>query len=124
MNRSVSAVRGANSRLDAIGDDEQLIKCEERGNLQLVRLNLAERGPDRGVFIRRILQLHQRKGQTVYKQEDIWPARALAFNDSELIDCNPVIVFRILKVDDAHHAPPIVPSRRVYSTVTPSTSRW
>ena len=48
---------GADARLEAVGDDQQGVVREERGNLCLVGLKLLEGRPDGGVLVGRVLEL-------------------------------------------------------------------
>ena len=115
---------GADSSLDAVGDHEDLVHGEQGGEFGLVGLELLPSGPDRRVFVRRVLELDHAQRQTVDKLQDVGPAGVLMLRNGKLIDSQPVIVGRVLEIDRAW-APRTVPSTERYSTVTPSTNiRW
>ena len=86
--------------LDAIGDHEDLVHGEQSGEFRLVGLELLPSGPDRRVFVRRVLEFNHAQRQTVDEQHDVQSASILVFRDSELIDSQPVIVGGILEIDD------------------------
>ena len=53
---------------------------KERRDLRLVGLELLEGGPDRGVLVRRVLQLDHRQRQAVDEQHHIRPAGVLVLD--------------------------------------------
>ena len=89
----------ADARLHAVGDDQQRVGGEQRGDLGLVGLELLEGGPDRGVLVGRVLQLDDRQRQAVDEEHDVRPAVVLVLDDGELVDGQPVVVVGIVEVD-------------------------
>ena len=48
-----------------------------------------------------VLQLDDRERQAVDEEHDVRPAVVLALDDGELVDRQPVVVLRVVEVDDA-----------------------
>ena len=89
----------ADPRLDAVGDDQQIVEGEEGGDHGLVRLELLEGGPNRGVLVGGVLQLDNHKRQAVNEEHNVQPARVLVLADGELVDGEPLVVVGIGEVD-------------------------
>jgi len=58
-------------------------------------------GPDRGVLVGWILQFDHGKRQAVDEQDNVWSPRVLALRNGKLVDGEPVVVFRMIEIDDA-----------------------
>ncbi len=67
----------------AVGDDQQLVTGEERGELGLVGPQRVERGPDTGPLVGRCLQLEQGQGQTIDEDHHVQAAQAPVFQHRE-----------------------------------------
>ena len=93
---------GADAGMDAVGDDQRLVEGEEGGDLLFVGLKLVEGGPDGGVLGGRVLQFHDRQRQAVDEEHDIGAALVAVFDDGELVDRQPVVVVRVVEIEDAH----------------------
>ena len=91
--------------LDAIGDHENLVHGEQGGQFRLVGLELLPSGPDRRLLVRRVLELNHTQRQTVDEQHDVRPPGVPFLRNGELIDSQPVIVVRVLEVDDTDLRP-------------------
>ena len=61
---------GADARVNAVGDDQRLVEGEQGWNLPFVGLELVEGGPDGGVLVRGVLQLHDRQRQAKCRRCD------------------------------------------------------
>ncbi len=75
-------------------------------------------------LIRSILQLQNAQRQAVDENHRVWPAVMLAFNDRELVHCQPIVCVGVIEIHEADNfARRCVthPSRR-HSTAMPSTS--
>ena len=59
---------GAEARLRAVRDDEQLVHREQRGQLGLVGLELLPRRPDVGLLVGRVLELDHAERQAIDEQ--------------------------------------------------------
>ena len=88
----------ADTRLHAVGDDQQRVRSEERRDLGLVGLELLEGRPDGGVLVRRVLELDDRQRQAVDEEHDVRPAAVLVLHHGELVDRQPVVGGRVLEV--------------------------
>ena len=78
---------------------------EERGDFLLVGLQLLPGFPDRGVLVGRVLQFDDAQRQPVDEDHDVGPAVVLALDDRELVDRQPVVVGRVVVVDELHPVP-------------------
>jgi len=105
-----------NARLDSVGDDEQRIGSKKRGHFGLVCLELIEGAPDRGVFVRRVLEFDHGERQAIDEQHDVRSARVPVLNDGELVDRQPVIGLQRVKSKSITRAcaPRIPPSASRY----------
>ena len=54
--------------------------------------------PNRGFLVRQVLELDQTERKAVDEQHDIGPPLALALDDGELIDCQPVVAGGVVEV--------------------------
>ena len=95
----------ADAGLQPVRDDQGLVVVEERGDLLLVGLQLLPGFPDRGVLVGRVLQFDHAQRQAVDEDHDVGPAVVLALDDRELIDRQPVVVGRVVVVDELHPVP-------------------
>ena len=101
--------QGADTGIEPVRDHERGVEGKQRGDFDLVGLQLLPRGPDGGLFIDRVLQLDDRLRQAVDEQHHVRTAFVPVFHDSELAHREPVVVCRVVEVDDvdlvaAHHA--------------------
>ena len=92
-------------RLHPVGHDQRRVVREQGRDLRLVRLELLEGGPDRGVLVGRVLELDDRERQPVHEQHDVRAAGVLTLGHGELVDREPVVVLRRVEVDDARLRP-------------------
>ena len=90
---------GADARLQAVGNNQHRVVDEQRRDLLLVGLELCERLPDVGVFIRRIFQFNDAKRQAVDENHHIGTAVDLAFNHGELVHHEPVVIVHVGKIN-------------------------
>ena len=93
---------GADAGMDAVGDDQRLVEGEQGGDLPFVGLKLVEGGPDGGVLGGRVLQFHDRQRQAVDEEHDVGAALVAVFDDGELVDRQPVVIVRVVEIQDAH----------------------
>ena len=89
----------ADARLDSVRNQQRLVVSEQRLNLGLVGLQLLIGIPDRRVLVRGILQLDNTERKAVDEDDDIRPPVVFVFDDGELIDGEPVVVVRIIEID-------------------------
>jgi hypothetical protein len=75
-----------------------VVRGEERRDLGLVGLELLEGRPDRGVLVRRVLQLHDGQRQAVHEEHKVRPAAVLVLRHGELVDRQPVVGVCVVKV--------------------------
>ena len=83
---------------------------EQRRDLMFVSLKLVESRPDAGVFIRGIFQFNDAQWQAVNEDHHVRPPVMLPFDDCELVDRVPIIVFWLVVVqemDNLHANAPI-----------------
>jgi hypothetical protein len=92
--------KGSDAGLDAIGDDEDFVTGEQRGNVAFIGLELTEGVADGGVLVGHILELEKGERDAVHKNDDVGAAIGAIFNDGELIDGSPIVVFRFIKVEE------------------------
>ena len=85
-----------------IGDDEEFVCSEKAWDLGLVCIDLFARCLDRGILVRRILQLDHGQREAIDEDDDVRPSIVLAFDDRELVHDEPVVRFRMLEVDQLH----------------------
>ena len=90
----------ADARLHAVRDDQHRVAGEEGGDLRLISLELVEGGPDGGVLIGGVLQLDHGEWQAVDEDHHVRPPLVLALRHGELVDRQPVVVGRVVEVDD------------------------
>ena len=90
---------GADARLQAVGNNQHRVVDEQRRDLLLVGLKLLERLPDVGVFVRRIFQFDDTQRQAVDENHDVGAAVVLAFNHRELVHHQPVVVVRVIEIN-------------------------
>jgi hypothetical protein len=69
-------------------------------------------GPDGGVFGDSVLELDESKREAVYEEHHVRPADVMVLGDGELVDGEPVVVFRIVEVQ---HAGLGAPERAVFA---------
>jgi len=82
----------ADPRLQAVRDDQDFVVRKEGWNLVLVRLQLAERGPEGGVLVDGVLQLDHHQRKAVDENHDVGPSVVLIFDHRELIHRQPVVL--------------------------------
>ena len=90
----------AHARLDSVRSDERRVEGEQVREFGLVGLDLVPGRPDRGLLVRRVLELDQTKRKAVDEQHDVRPPLVLAVDDSELVDRQPVVVGGVIEVED------------------------
>ena len=90
---------GADARLQPVGNNQHGVVDEQRRNLLLVSLELCERLPDVGVFVRRIFQFNDAQRQAVDENHHVGAAVVLAFDHGELVHHEPVVIFRVGKIN-------------------------
>jgi hypothetical protein len=88
----------ADTRLHAVGDDQQRARGEERRDFGFVGLELLEGRPDRGILVRRVFELYDRQRQAVDEEHDVRSAAMLVLRHGELVDRQPVVGGRVLEV--------------------------
>ena len=81
-------------------DHQRRVHGEQRGQLGFVGLELIPGRPDRGVLVRRVLQLDHAQRQTVHEKHHVRPPRVAVLGDAELVDRQPVVGIGFLEVDD------------------------
>ena len=86
--------------LDSVRNHQRLIHGEQRGQLGFVGLELIPRRSDSRVLVRRVLQLDHAQRQAVDEQQHVRPACVSVFGHAELVNRQPVVVGRGLKVDN------------------------
>ena len=91
----------ADARLQSVRHDERSVEGEQRGDLRLVGLQLLEGGPDRGVFVGRVLQLDNRQRQAINEQHNVGSPFASALDHGELVHREPVVGLRFVEVEHA-----------------------
>ena len=96
----------ADPRLDPVGDHEGGVHGEQRRKLGLVGPELLPRAPDSRVLVRRVLELDHPERQAVYEQHYIRAALVLVLDDGELVDRQPVVVGRVVEIDNTGLRPP------------------
>ena len=67
-----------------------------------VRLELVERLPDAGVFVRRVLEFQQHQRQAIDEQDDVRAAGFVRAFDGELVDGPPLVLLGVRPVNQAH----------------------
>jgi len=86
--------------IQSIGNDEQFVVVKEGGDLLLVGLQLVEGGPEGGVLVGGVLELDDGDGQPVDENDDIRAAVVVfGTDDGELVEDEPIVIFRIFKID-------------------------
>ena len=97
-------VRGerTDARLQPVAQDKSGVVVEKRRNLGLVRLQLGEGAPDRGVLVHSVLQLEQGERQPVEEQNNVWASVVLSLDDRELVHRQPVVAVHTGEVDQSH----------------------
>ena len=90
----------ADTRFQSVGHDQHGVEGKQRWDFGLIRLKLLERRPDRGVLVYGTLQLDDPQWQAVSEKHDVGPPLALVLDNSELIDGEPVVGFRVVEVKD------------------------
>jgi hypothetical protein len=95
----------ADARMGSVGNDQNFVVVEKGTYLLLIRLQLLERRPNGGVFIGRILQFKHREWQAIDEDHDIRPPVVLPLDNRELVHSQPVVDFRMIKIDQAHPVP-------------------
>ena len=93
--------QGADAGVESVRHHERGVEGEQRRDFRLVGLQLPPGGPDGGVFVGRVLQFDDRQRQAVDEQHHVGAALAPVFDHGELVDCQPVVVGRVVEVDDA-----------------------
>src|SRR5450755_3603005 len=91
---------GARACLDAIGDDQDFVIGEERGDLRFVGLELLKRALERSFFVAGIFEFDDDQRQAVDEDDDI-RAAFLDLGDGELVDDEPVVFIEALEIDEA-----------------------
>ena len=99
LNHSRPAVSVPYSGLVPVGDHERLVHGEEGRQLGPVGLELLPGGPDRGVLVRRVLQLDDSQRQAVDEQYHVGPPGVPVLCDGELVDGQEVVGVRLVEVD-------------------------
>ena len=89
----------ADARLQAVGNNQHRVVDEQRRDLLLVGLELRERLPDVGVFVRRIFQFNDAQRQAVDENHHVRAAVVLAFDHRELVHHQPVVIFHVGKIN-------------------------
>lgn len=89
----------ADPGLQPVAHHEHGVVGQQRGDFRLVGLHLGVGGPDRRVFVGRVLQLDQGQRQTVDEDHDIGPPVVLSFDHRELLDRQPVVRIDVVEVD-------------------------
>ena len=92
----------ADAGLQPVGDDQHLVVDEQRRDLLLVGLQLVEGVPDRGVLVAGVLQFDHAQRQAVDEHHDVGPAVVPGLDHRELVDHQPVVVVRVVVVDQPH----------------------
>ena len=67
---------------------------------------MAPRGPDGGVLVHRIFEFDDTQREAVDEQDDVRPPLMVPFPDGELFKRQPVVVVRVVEVDDPSLRPP------------------
>ena len=96
--------------LQAVRDDQRLVVVEQRRNFLLVGLQLVPGVPDRGVLVGGVLEFDHAQRQPVDEHHDVGPAVVLALDHRELVDDQPIVVGRLVEIDQPH---PIAANRAV-----------
>ncbi len=91
----------ADAGLCPIGGHQRHVAREQRRDLRLVGLELAEGVPHRGVLLGRVLELQDGQRQAVHEQHDLRAPLVLAFHDGELVDRQPVVVGWVVEVEQS-----------------------
>lgn len=94
-----SGGEGADLGVEAIGDDQPLVVGEEAGDVVFVGLELVEGLVDVGVFVCGVFEFDDGDGQPVEEKNDVRTAVGV-FVDGELVYGEPVVVARLLEVDE------------------------
>src|SRR5207249_10996387 len=81
----------ADARFESIGDNCRCVVMHQRRNLLLVGLHLVVSGAEPFVGVLWNLQFDDSERVSVDKDDDIWTAIVLIFNDCELIYSKPVV---------------------------------
>ena len=92
--------QGTDAGIEPVRHHERDVEGEQRGDFGLVGLQLLPGGPDGGLFIDRVLQLDDRQRQPVDEQHHVGAALVPVLDDGELVDRQPVVVGRVVEVDD------------------------
>ena len=92
---------GAQPGLQAVGHDQGGVHREQSGQVGLVGLELLPGGPDGGVGVCRVLEFDHPERQPVHEQHHIGAPLDLVLHNGELVDGQPVVVARIVEVDDS-----------------------
>jgi hypothetical protein len=87
-----SRAERADARGDAVGDDEGRVRGKEGRHLGVVSLKLLERAGDRGVLVRRVLELDDGERQAVDEEDDVRAPGVLFLARGKLVDRQPVVV--------------------------------
>ena len=87
------------TRVNSVRSDKHSIESEQLGEFRLVGLELLPGRPHRGLLIRRVLEFDQTEWQAVDEQHDVGPTLVLVLHDRELVDRQPIVVGRVVKVE-------------------------
>ena len=90
----------AHARVDSVRSDERGVEGEQVRELGPVGLDLLPGRPDRGLLVRRVLELDQAERKAVDEQHDVRAPLVLSVDDGELVDRQPVVVGGVLVVED------------------------
>ena len=90
---------GADSGFRAVGDDQQLVEGEERGDVRLVGLELLPGAFDCGAFVGRVLEFDDAEREAVDEEDDVGAVSVVAVGDRELVDGEPVVGGGSVEVD-------------------------
>ena len=92
----------ADARLRAVGDDQEFVVVEQRGDLSGVGLELLVGVPDRGLLVGGVLQFNDGQRETVEENDYVGPAVVPGLDDRELIHRQPVICLHGAEIHQPH----------------------
>ena len=117
----------ADARLQPVRHDERRVEGEQRRDLRLVGLQLAERRPERGFPAGGVLQLDDGQRQAVEEQHHVRAPLPPVLHDGELIDGQPVVGVVGVEVDHAGlpaaHGPVLVTVFHVHAVDNQAVER-
>ena len=92
---------GANACLQAVGNYHHRVVDEKRRDLLFVCLELLERLPDVGIFVRCILQFDDTQQQAIDENYHVRAAVVLALYYGELVHHQPVVIVCVGKINQS-----------------------